>query len=167
MFGGDIIKTYSEKMDECKKILETLKKEKGFLKLTGNQKCYLIDAILKKRIEDNKKIEFKCLVYPIKNTDGHWNKDITYLEYGLLKNEIKFVGTSKSRKLYGYIEIDFGFYMDNHKYVLEHNYGSSGKKYTHIKSKTGLGFNQDIDVFVNVTKEEVDFADKNRNIYFK
>ena len=168
MFGGEIVKTYAEYKDEAKKLVEELKKDKTLTKLTGNQKAYVIDWILRKRIKENIPIIFKCVVYPRQIDPYSWNKEPIPLKTGILESEIKLVNIQK--KSLGGTELVFGFEENGHKFIFHHNWGSgnrwssSGKRYTKVETVDAVPCTSyDVDLFVNVTKEEIDYQDKHRN----
>ena len=168
MFGGEIVKTYAEYKDEAKKLVEELKKDKTLTKLTGNQKAYVIDWILRKRIKENIPIIFKCVVYPRQIDPYSWNKEPIPLKTGILESEIKLVNIQK--KSLGGTELVFGFEENGHKFIFHHNWGSgnrwssSGKRYTKVETSDAVPCTSyDVDLFVNITKEEIDYSDKHRN----
>ena len=168
-FGGTIEKTYAEKSDEVKKIIEDLKKDKTLTKFTGYQKAYLIDGAILQRLHDNKPIKFKCVVHPLKIPayDSIHNKErYTSLNYGLLEYEIGVI--KQETTWFGKVEVTFGFKdKDGEEFIFHDNYGGyhkSGKRMTHIRGTRLWGGQYEVDVFIDITKKEIEEYDKLRRI---
>lgn len=167
MLGIEVEKTYAEKKDEAKKISQQLKKDKKLTKITGHRECYLLEMIIKKRLENNIPINFKCVVYPLDSEISaySWNRDkVVKLPHGLLEYPITFLGTK--RKSLGGVELLFGFTTKEGKeFTIQHNlngfYGY-GKKYVRICHSSLPSTQYDIDLFVDITKDEIVETDKNR-----
>ena len=166
MFGVEAILTYAEKKDEVKKIIEKLKKDKTMIKLTGNSKYYIAEMIFRKRLKNKEDITFKCVIHPKEHDPYSWNKKEkqSELEHGLLPYEISFKRTYT--KTFGHVELAFGFtHEDGTEFILRHNYGDNGKKYTYVHGGGLSSINYDCDVFVNITKGELDDVEKHRFDY--
>ena len=170
MFGVEAVLTYAEKKDEVKKIIDKLKKDKSMIKLTGNSKDFVAEMIFRKRLKNKEDITFKCVIHPKEHNPYSYSlgtkEKQSELEYGLLPYEIVF--TNAERKTLGGFDLNFGFtHEDGTEFKLRHNYGgynSYGKKYTHVDGGVP-SINYDCDVFVNITKEELDDVDKHRFDY--
>lgn len=175
MFGDKVEKKFAEILDNTKKELEVLKKDKTLIKLTGNQKCYLLENILERRLKEKKPTTFKCLVYPKEPSIYRWggndDEKQTSLPPGLLENtkiEMSLVG---KRGGFGQQELSLTFKNSKgDKFGVGHNYGgyhSYGKKYTHVRADRGIPTVQyDIELFVDITKKELKEAEDkhfNRN----
>jgi len=163
MFGGEVEKTYTELNDESKKLVTQLKKDKSLIKLTGNSKDWLIEQLLLRRVKNNEPIKWKCVVYPNEDSEFDWNRkdDDVKIEPGLLKHEIVFLGSTQHLLK---VSRWYGFMYGKHKYQFSHNYASygTGKKYTRLECNSLGVRNYKVDVFVDVTKEEIEEVDNNR-----
>lgn len=162
MFGTETILTYAEKVDECKKLLETIKKDKRLIKMTGSKSIHWIESAIMLRLRDKKPVKFRCLIYP-KEMSGYWldqNNPDNVLDYGICQYDIAFIGMVK--KSLGRNEPCFG--LTNEKgFVFEvaHNY--QGKKYTHLTSRNGVPrIEYDCELFVEMSKSEYEEIEKNR-----
>jgi hypothetical protein len=168
MLGGEITLTYAEKKDEVKKLIEQLKKDKTYTKLTGSKSAYLMEWVMEDRIKNNQPINFKCVIHP-KELDPHrWNRDGENndpLEHGLLKHEVKVLGKTRG-KSYSSPELKIGFVdEEGREFIFRHNYGdwsSYGKKYTTVDGGGIPTIRYDVDLFVDITKAEIEHKDKNR-----
>jgi hypothetical protein len=170
MLGGEITLTYAEKKDEVKRLIEQLKKDKSYTKLTGSKSTYLMEWIMEDRIKNNTPINFKCVIHPKDIDPYRWNRNNnnnhTPIEHGLLNNEIKVFGKVKG-KSYGSTELKIGFVDETgREFVFRHNYrdwSSYGKKYTTIYGGGVPSIGYDVDLFVDITKAEIEHRDKNRH----
>jgi hypothetical protein len=166
MFGGTATVTFADQLADTKKLVETLKKDKTLTKLTGHSKEYLIDGIFRGRLNRKEKINFKCVVYPKEKSVYSWGgEDKTIIGPGLLPYDIQLLELRK--KTLGGNELVFGFKMlDGKEFHFTHNYGGYygyGKKYTKLESWNGIPtISYDVDVFVDITKKEIDEYDKKR-----
>lgn len=168
MFGGEIIKTYTEYFDEAKTLNNTLKKDTTLTKLTGNKRDYVMDWILLHRIASNIPINFKCVVYPKESDTSSYPREIkSPLPPGLLEIPIVFL-KYETRQMT--MEAIFGFTTDNGvEYRIRHNYGGYhgyANKYTKIEANAMGGATYKIDLYVDITKEEIDYKDKHRDNTF-
>lgn len=157
LLGGKAVKSHSELMVECRELSESIKKEKGWTKMTGSRNIYDIEAILLEKARDKKVVGFKMVIYP--DSDKH--KDF----YGLadVKYKIKY---EKNSNMSGK-ELRFEAKIGNETFQICHNYTGSwsrsyGKKYAYIEREWSLSEKDkkprryDIDFFVNLTKEEIE-----------
>lgn len=170
MFGVASELTYAEKKDLVKKLIESMKKDKTMTKITGSTKSYIYELIFKKRIAKNEPIKFKCVIHPLEyDPYRHINNDevAPTLEYGLLPYEIVLLKIRE--KVFGNKELEFGFELENgEKCDINHNYGGYngyGKKYTGIRMPGIPSVTYDCDIFVDVTKEELEEVNKHRFDY--
>lgn len=165
MFGAETQLTYAEKMEECKKILADLKKDKTLTKLTGLKMCHWVEKAMVNRINAQQPLTFKCLIYPNeeKSTDFGF-ADKKPLKHGLVEYPIKFLRQVK--KSLGRIEEVYGFTTeDGTNFELRHNYSSYGysTKYTRVESTHGLPTKRyKCDVFVDIPKAEYEKLEKER-----
>jgi hypothetical protein len=161
MSGGEIEKSYAEKVQECKELRDKFNKDKNWTKLTGHKDAYAVESAMKNIIKKDKgvSLEFKMIVLPEKSY-----KDRVPLEYG--ENELLgFNGMVKSKHYGGSDEIELGFKdpKTGAEFIIKHNYGgynSYGKKYTEadmkyneeIQEKYNSHFNVSyyVEVWVNV-----------------
>ena len=168
MLGGEITLTYAEKKDEVKKLVEQLKKDKTYTKLTGSKSAYLMEWIMVDRIKNDTPINFKCVIHPKELDPYRWRpkgENDDPIEHGLLKHEVKVLGKTRG-KSYGSSELKIGFtdeegrdFIFLHNYVDWHIYG---KKYTTIEGGGIPCIRYDVDLFVDITKSEIEEKDKNR-----
>lgn len=169
MLGGEITLTYAEKKDEVKKLIEQLKKDKSYTKLTGSKSTYLMEWIIEDRLKNNIPINFKCIIHPEEHDPYRWNRNDdnnhTPLGHGLLKHEVKVLGKTRG-KSYDSSELKIGFVDESgREFVFRHNYGdwhSYGKKYTQVDGGGVPVIRYNIDLFVDITKKEIEEKDKNR-----
>jgi hypothetical protein len=158
LLGGKAVKSHSEIMVECKEISESIKKDKGWSKMTGSQNIYEIEKILIERARNKKGAEFKMVVYP--DSDKH--KDF----YGLVEVKYK-IKYEESRSIHHGKELAFEAKIGKETFKINHNYAggySSGysKKYVYIEREWSISEKDnkprryDIDLFVNITKEEIE-----------
>lgn len=168
MFGEKKTLTYAEMKDEVKQIVEKLKKDKTMIKLTGNSRNFIAEMIFKNRLKNNIPINFVCVIHPKEVATYSWNKEpIVKLEHGILPYQIKLQKIRE--KVFKAQELVFGFTDENGaEFVVRHNYNTynSGKKYTHIESYATVPVvRYDCDIFVDITKKELEEVDKNRFNY--
>lgn len=167
MFGGEIVKTYTEYFDEAKTLSNTFKKDLTLTKITGNKRCYIMDWILIHRVENNIPINFKCVVYPRETDVNGSSREIKApVPSGLLEIPITF---AKYEQNHINKETVFGFETNGVFYRVRHNYGGYfgyASKYTKIEANAIGGTGYKIDLYVDITKEEIDYKDKNRNNTF-
>lgn len=168
MLGGEIVLTYAEKKDEVKKLVEQLKKDKTYTKLTGSKSAYLMEWVMEDRIKNNQPINFKCVIHPKEHDPYRWNKEDGNrdpLGYGLLKHEVKVLGKIKGKSLSS-PELKIGFIGESEReFIFRHNYGdwsSYGKKYKEADGGGVPCIRYDVDLFVDITKAEIEHKDKNR-----
>jgi hypothetical protein len=168
MLCGEITLTYAEKKDEVKKLVEQLKKDKTYTKLTGSKSAYLMEWIMEDRIKNNQPINFKCVIHPKEPNPYRWNRSDNNnipLEHGLLKYEVKVLGKTKGKSHLS-LELKIGFVDETEReFVFRHNYGdwsSYGKKYTTTDGGGLPNITYDVDLFVDITKAEIEYKDKNR-----
>lgn len=169
MLGGEITLTYAEKKDEVKKLVEQLKKDKTYTKLTGSKSAYLMEWVMEDRIKNNQPINFKCVIHPKELDPYRWvpkGENDNPLEHGILKHEIKILGKTRG-KSYGSSELKIGFTdEEGREFLFRHNYGGwsgYGKKYITIDGGGIPCIRYDVDLFVDITKKEIEEKDKNRH----
>jgi hypothetical protein len=127
-----------------------------------------MDWILLHRIANNIPINFKCVVYP-NQSDSYGNErpNKEHIPSGLLENPIVFI---KYEQHHMDKEAIFGFTTDNGvEYRIRHNYGGYhgyANKYTKIEANAMGGATYKIDLYVDITKEEIDYKDKHRDNTF-
>jgi hypothetical protein len=159
MMGGEVEKTYAEKVQECKDLVTKLKKDKSLIKITGNQKYWVIDNELKNRmIIKKEKVRFVCVVFPMDGSSFDYdNKPLSEIPYGILNKEIVYLNQTthliKTSEHYGFIN-DEGI-----KYELSHNshgYYGTGKKFVYI-SRSGMGRGrQTVELFAELSQSIFD-----------
>jgi len=169
MNGGVVEKTYAEVLAECQALNETLKKDKSFIKLTGNKKDYLIECIIKRRIANKEPVEFKAVIYPYFTDDGYSSSNgRTQIPAGI-NDKITFLGYVKGRSVMSSKnELELGFIEDGRKFVITHNsngyYGYS-TKYFEIGTSDfrNNSYKHKIMLYVkDITKAQIEEEDKNR-----
>jgi len=133
MSGGEVEKSYAEKVQECKDLRKELNKDKQWTKLTGHKDVYAVERAMMLRLEKEKKkscLEFKMIVKPIK---GDYKNTIP-LYYGY--NELPVLrefGRSKNWPHNKEMKVGFKDTETGASWTIKHNYGgynSYGKKYT-------------------------------------
>lgn len=156
ILGGNVEKSYAEKVQECKDIVAKLKKDKNLIKLTGNTKYWKIEAELEKRIIKNKeKVRFVCVILPTQTksfSDTFSKEEIKYLDYGILDVNIVYLNTTQHLMV---ITNHYGFVINDKTYTIAHNYGGyygRGKSFTHITTQNHGGRSQDIELFAELPK---------------
>lgn len=165
MFGGVVEKKFAEILLDAKKDLDVLKKDKTLTKLTGNQKCYLLEQILERRLKGKKPSTFKCLVYPIEPDvyGGGNGKKRVIQSPGIIPDlNIKMELVNKSSG-FGQKELSLSFKNEEgNEFRVMHNYSGhfgNAKKYTTIRSTNCIGREQKIELFVDITKKELKEAE--------
>ena len=156
LLGGEAVRSHSELMVECKELVEGMKKDKGWTKMTGSQNIYDIEAVLLDKLRNKKEIEYKMIVYP--HSDKH--KDF----YGVadVKYTLAYGDEGNNRK-----ELTFKAKIGKDIFQIRHNFsgsygGSYKNKYVYIERDWSLSEKDrkprryDIAFFVNITKEEVE-----------
>lgn len=161
MLGLEIVKTYTEILSETKAMVAEMKKEKGFMKLSGYQKMYLIEMIFKKRINENKPIIFKGVVHPLKENVYGWrnNDGAVFLKPGIIEEEIKI--TKIIQKMFDN-RIELGFTYNDVLFSIRNT-----DYYPAFKKAEGTYPNNrvyDVDLFVDITPEEIAWMDEHRKI---
>jgi len=170
IFGLSVEKTYAEKNDEIKNLIKGLKKDKTLSKITGHQKEYLIDMILRYRLTNKIPINFKCVVHPVEHDPYRWRNDESKikLDYGILPYNVKFIKTERRNMT---TDIVFGFFVDDKEFRFRHNYNGYwgyGKKYVEVEQLGTIPTSRyKVDLFVNVTKDEIEYCDENRHEFWK
>lgn len=159
MFGLEVTKTYTEILTETKAMTAEMKKDKNFMKLSGCQKTYLIDMIFKKRVKEGTPINFKGVVHPIKESPYGWNNKTTvFLKPGIIEEEIKI--TKINKQLFNQ-KIELGFVYEGVNFTIRNTeYNPAYKK---AEGDYPNNRSYDIDLFVDITPEEVALMDKNRD----
>jgi hypothetical protein len=119
------------------------------------------------RIENNIPINFKCIVYP-NQVDSYGNErpNKAPIPSGLLEISIVFI---KYERHHMSKEAIFGFEINDVEYRVRHNYGgysSYASKYTKIEAHGMGGSSYKIDLYVDITKEEIDYKDAHRDNTF-
>lgn len=162
MFGLETRRTYTEILTETKAAVAVMKKEKGFIKLSGNQKDYLIEMVFRKRMKENIPIKVKGVVHPLKD-DPYRHEDkrekIIYLKPGVIEQEIRVI--QKPGK-FGYSKYEVRFEYEGILFSSGNTeYKPSFKKVegTYPSNRT-----YDVDWFVDVTTEEIDWVNEHRNM---
>lgn len=160
MFGLEVKKTYTEILTETKAMVAEMKKDKKYMKLSGYQKTYLIDMIFKKRINEGTPINFKGVVHPLKETPYGWSRpDATViLKPGIIEQEIKI--TKIVNKMFDQ-RIEIGFKYEGVDFTMRNT--SYHPAYKKAEGSYPNNRNYDVDLFVDITPEEIDWMDKNRN----
>jgi hypothetical protein len=163
MFGVEVKKTYTEILTETKALSAEIKKDKRFMKLSGSQKSWLFEWAIKKRLYDKKPITFKCVIHPSKNNPYEMihlsdKEKIVRLKPGLVDAEIKV--TKVSEKLFKQ-KFEIGFTYDGVLFTMRNTeYHPAFKK---ADGNYPSNMSYDIDLFVDITPEEIEWVDKNRN----
>lgn len=165
--GKEIELTYTEKLAITKNIVAKLKKDKSLVKLTGSQKSWVLNKILTNRLENNVPIKFVCVVHPLSDDlsgfSSYRNNDRVIIPHGILEEEIKFIKIN--RRLMGWMDLYFGFRTkDGVEMRIGHNYGDrygTGKKYTTISGGGTPQTTYTIDLFADITQEEIEEINKN------
>lgn len=138
MAGGEVEKSYAEKVEECKEIRKKLNKDKQWTKLTGHKDVYAVERAMIARLSKEKTnscLKFKMIVMP-KNIEvsSYGFKNTIPLKYGY--NELPvLVGFVKPKHFGASDEMQIGFKdpETGANWIIKHNYGSYnsyGKKYT-------------------------------------
>lgn len=168
MAGGEVEKTYAEKVQECKDLRNEMNKNKTWTKLTGHKECYKVERAMEARIKEKKNLNFKCLVLPDdRSISGYtsWGGRVP-LQYGF-NDLVKFTGTKGGRYKN---ELEFGFNDPNTtaEWQIRHNskgYFGYGKKYCYADWKwdekmsekqklSSMSCRYDIELWVDIPKEE-------------
>jgi len=161
MSGGEIEKSYAEKVQECKELRDKFNKDKDWTKLTGHKDAYAVERVMNNVIKKNKgvSLEFKMIVLPKKSY-----KNIVPLQYGN-SELLGFNGMVPSKHYGGGHEIELGFNdpSTGAEFTIGHNYGghnSYGKKYTEANMKynkeiqekynSSFSVSYDVEIWVNV-----------------
>ena len=156
MRGEKKEKGYAELKTDAKALSETIKKEKGFMKLTGSRDYHKVERVLLKRAREKKETIFKCVVFP-EDAD----KDLL-IPSGLLQEKIQIKITKRDSWAGGY-DTNYVFEFKSHAFKIEHNY--QGKKCTRLYGYPVKGENTfsathryPIDLYADITKEEIEAA---------
>jgi len=161
MFGLETEKTYTEILSETKAAVAVMKKEKGFIKLSGNQKDFLIEMVFRKRIIDKIQTRVRGVVHPLKDDPyRHENnrEKIVYLKPGIIEQEIKVI---QKPGRFGYSKYEIHFTYEGILFSSGNTeYKPSFKKVegTYPSNRT-----YDVDWFVDVTPEEIEWVNEHRN----
>lgn len=156
MKGGTIEKSYAEKVQECKDLSASIKKDKNWTKLTAIKSPYIIERLMNSKMEAGEVLKFKCIIFPTEN-ESYYRKKEKVLDYGLFEG-VKYLGLTSGKKSWSNQEMQFGFKIDDDKFTIAHNYGdwnSYGNKYTKIYSPSLGGPSYEIDLFVNIPQAEL------------
>ena len=149
--GNDIVKSYAEKLKECRDLVSKFKKDKSLIKLTGNSNAWKIKRELRKRIiENGETVKFVCIVFPKEIDTYQFHKGVKYLEHGVIDVDIIYLRSTTH--LMSKTDF-FGFRVDDCTYTIRDNYSgyhNTGKSFTHIETN---GFSQDIQLFAELPKE--------------
>jgi hypothetical protein len=157
MFGLETKRTYTEILTETKGLVAEMKKDKNFIKLTGNQKDYVIEMVIKKRLNNNIPINIKGVVHPLKDDTAYgWNREnAVKIKPGII--EQKIIAETKPAR-WGNFNVEVYFMYENQKCYSKN--GEYDKSYKKLHT-TGRTYN--VDFFIDVTEEEIEWMDKNRN----
>jgi hypothetical protein len=157
MFGLETKKTYTEILTETKGLVAEIKKDKNFIKLSGNQKDYIIEMIIKKRLNEKTPINIKGVVHPLKDDNAYgWNREnAVKIKPGLIEQEI--IAESKPVK-WGNFNVEIYFMYENQKC-----YSKNVEYYKSYKKLLTSGRTYDVDYFIDITTEEIELMDKNRD----
>jgi len=160
MFGLETEKTYTEILSETKAAVGEMKKDKGFIKLSGNQKDYLIEMVFRKRIKENIPIKVKGVIHPIKDDIygfGNKNEKIIYLKPGIIEQEINVI---QKYGRYGYPKYEIQFAYEN----ILFSSGNTEYRPSYKKIEGAYPHNRiyDVDWFVDITLEEIKWVDEHR-----
>jgi hypothetical protein len=159
MFGLETIKTYTEILAETKAMVVEMKKDKSYMKLSGYQKSYLVEMIFRKRINEKKPIVFKGIVHPLKDDNYNSREYTLFLKPGIIEEEIKI--TKVINKMFN-SRIEIGFTKEGVLYTSRnHEFDPNFKK---LKGTYPNNRQYDVDIFVDITPEEIEWMDKNRKI---
>jgi len=157
MFGLETKRTYTEILTETKGLVAEMKKDKNFTKLSGNKKDYVIEMVFKKRHNEKTPVKVKGVVHPLRDESAsEWYKESSVLiKPGIIEQEINVV-------------IKTGRWPGTYKTVIAFTYEgmectSSNSEYdkSYKKLKTP-GRSYDVDFFVDITPEEIEWMDKHR-----
>ncbi len=116
--GGKMKKSYAEQLTECKAMVESMKKDKGLIKLTGSNFSKELDQMMLEKIEAGEKLQFKCVVYP--------DKDNELLEPGLHTDVVfinRLIKRHRLSKDIASIVPQFGIKNDKKLFMVRHNTG--------------------------------------------
>lgn len=159
MFGKEVEKTYTEILSETKAMVAEMKKEKGYIKLSGYKNAFIIEMIFRKRVKLGIPINFKGVIHPLKDNPYSFKRDgEVYLKPGIIEEEIKILDIS-DKMFNRYVKI--GFISNDKKFVIRN---SEYSKYYKKAEQSGMGGrNYDVDIFVDITPEEIEEMDKKRD----
>ena len=125
----------------------------------------MIGHTVEKRLKEKKPSVFKCLVYPIEPDVYGWGggeKRITQPPGIIPDLDIK-MELVDMRNGFGQKELVLSFKnKEGNEFRVTHNYSGyfgNAKKYTNLRSLSGLGRDQKIELFVDVTKKELKEAE--------
>lgn len=155
MEGGKIEKSFAEKQQETKELVEKLKKDKTLVKLTGHKKVYDIEREMDRKLANGEHLEFVCVVHPNEkdSVSNDWNNNKVYnLPYGLC-NEIQYLKHTPKHLGMNTKHINIGLMLDGIECRIRHNFGG-GKQYTLLDMPYGSqNYNVDLFVRMEVVKE--------------
>lgn len=157
LMGGEGEISYAEKLQDAKEMVAKLKKDKTLLKLTGNRKDWLIERAIAHRLLDNKPVRFAAVVMPSERENEN------DLPYGV-RSDIKLLRVFQPRKWGSSPEMVFGFFHEGKEFVVSQSFMRE-TKFTKVCAKNEKGYGQseyDVEVFVDITPEEVQYVDDNR-----
>jgi hypothetical protein len=152
MLGKKTEKSYAEKVNETKRIVAELKKDKSWTKLTGMRDAYLADRIIMRMIKDGRgdELEMKCVIHPTQ-----YEPKIK-IEHGVLAEPIG----------YRFIEAKSKMRNDDVRFIFKvgSNVFEIGKKFMGNDEYAAAECNKDyntrtiyrIDLFVNIPKSEIE-----------
>jgi len=143
MSGGEVEKSYAEKMQECKDLRLELNKDKQWTKLTGHKDIWAVERAMMARLakeKDKSCLKFKMIVMPKDiPTSSYINNKTIPLAYGY--SEMPVLNGLVDSNHYGKekeMEVGFTDPDTGARWVVEHKYGgynSYGKKYTRVVFK--------------------------------
>lgn len=161
MLGIEVEKTFAEKKAETKELIAALKKDKGYSLLTNSKNSHIIEAILFDRLAKDIPINVKVIIHPSTNeidqfATNHYNED-GRLPYGL-RTDLKFIELGRGSVIDPY-KLYFGVTVKGTYYRTDLRYGEI--QIWGGKSVAGQSISK-IDIYVDVTKEEIEAKDNDR-----
>ncbi len=155
--GKEVERTNSEILADYKAEAEAFRKNKEWTKMTGSGSNRQIEAIMKKRTEQNHPILFKCMIYPNPNYD---------IKDGLQHGMTDMVEFKEWVEKKFNLKPDYNYYypiigIKGTKFDVGHNTGYSSftshvtKEYAWIGTHGISRHSYNVDLFVNISKKEL------------
>lgn len=153
MLGKKAEKSYAEKLNECKLLSKEIQKDKAWFKLTGCRDIRYVEEVMEGYIKGGKsaQLKFKCIIFPSES-----NHKEEYFECGL-NEEVKALRLSSPKDRFSNKEIIVGIKHGKEEFLVGKTF-MGNTEYKALRNHDHNYVQQEIDLFVNILKSEVDKA---------